>query len=74
MKLTSVVEMIRKEEDTKEKVKDFEFKAASLDPIEVIKELEKEMYLCVERLEFEKAAQFRDEIQKLQKELGQKFI
>lgn len=74
MKLTSVVEMIRKDEDQKEKVKDFEFKAASLDPVEVIKELEKEMYLCVERLEFEKAAQFRDEIQKLQKELGQKFI
>lgn len=75
MKLTSVVEMIRKEGDEqKEKTKDFEFKTESLDPIEVIKELEKEMYLCVERLEFEKAAQFRDEIQKLQKELGQKFI
>lgn len=75
MKLTSVVEMIRKEgSNEKEKVKDFEFKAASLDPIEVIKELEKEMYLCVEKLEFEKAAQFRDEIQKLQKELGQEFV
>lgn len=42
---------------------------ASVEHIDkTLKELEKEMYLCAEKLEFEKAAQLRDKIQELRKQ------
>ncbi|MCC7429364.1 excinuclease ABC subunit UvrB [bacterium] len=67
-KITSVVDFISK--DKSQKQKDFAVTVSSSDPKEVIRELEREMFVCVEKLEFEKAARFRDEIRKFQKELG----